>query len=547
MNNQLLFDSEMKKYLKDSKLKLVTIAVLAILVSISGPISVYFLRNIADVILVVPDIASLLFIFIISKVISEAGDVLYTYYKNCYCNRFSNYMSRCLYKIINSLPMELISELPAGDLLDKFDIVSSYSAGFLTPLFVIIRTLPSIVMALLIVSQTTPLTLFVLCVPLPLWFGFIFWYRKKKRAALLEKSKSDSGLYTRISSMLQHMESIVAFNKYVYERTRYKEIHQDNFKKETKVYRVNAKKEFADLLLNNLPIIIILLLLSSIWNGSSSDMISVCLITGYIYGPCISLVEVADLCMNLKIQKKRLNELLHMPAKLNGKILYSGSSDVVYSLVNVDYIWPKTDHKVLNNINIKIKKGSCIAIIGKSGSGKTTLLKLLLGILTPSSGKIVVDGVPMTDLDKESLLDKISYMNQKSQIFSMSVQDNIVLGLKEYDQRELGNICKDINIDDEIKQMEKSYNTILYENGRNISQGQAQRIAMARCLIKPSDIIIFDEPTSSVDFENEDMFCEAIKKYKGLKTIIIVSHRERLLELADEIYKLENGFLRPFP
>ena len=112
-------------------------------------------------------------------------------------------------------------------------------------------------------------------------------------------------------------------------------------------------------------------------------MISVCLITGYIYGPCISLVEVADLCMNLKIQKKRLNELLHMPAKLNGKILYSGSSDVVYSLVNVDYIWPKTDHKVLNNINIKIKKGSCIAIIGKSGSGKTTLLKLLLGILTP--------------------------------------------------------------------------------------------------------------------------------------------------------------------
>jgi ABC-type multidrug transport system fused ATPase/permease subunit len=191
--------------------------------------------------------------------------------------------------------------------------------------------------------------------------------------------------------------------------------------------------------------------------------------------------------------------------------------------------------EVFANITVVIKKGESVGIIGHSGSGKSTLCDLLLGFVTPTSGRILIDDVDITKVSLASLREHIGYVGQRTFLFNDTIARNIAYARQRASHDEIVKACRIAHADEFIQQLPEKYNTMVGENGTLLSGGQKQRLTIARALLKNPDILIFDEATSALDEESEYMIRMAIDEIKGKKTLIIVSHRPTMLQNVDRI------------
>jgi ATP-binding cassette subfamily C protein CydD len=194
----------------------------------------------------------------------------------------------------------------------------------------------------------------------------------------------------------------------------------------------------------------------------------------------------------------------------------------------------------VNNVSFTMKKGFCTVVTGESGSGKSTLASLLLGFIHPDSGKIFVNNVNLQDIPYHSWRRKISYVPQHPYLFCGSIVENIRLGKPDATEEELLVAAKLAGIHDFITSLPLSYNTNLEENGKGLSSGQKQRIAIARAFLKNSLILIMDEPASSLDIETEESISQAIKELKKDKFVLLITHSPNLISIADEVYTMNS-------
>lgn len=212
---------------------------------------------------------------------------------------------------------------------------------------------------------------------------------------------------------------------------------------------------------------------------------------------------------------------------------------------NVSFKYPNTDKFIFKNLNLEIKKGNIIGIVGKSGEGKSTLVNIICGFNLPSSGNISVDNLDIKkNLRGWRML--LGYIPQDTYLFDESIEDNITF-FSEKEKKDLKKIEESLKIsqlDREILSAQSDEKFTIGERGSFLSGGQAQRIALARTIYKDPEILIFDEATSSLDDENEKKILDAIKVFKRKKTIIIISHRTSTLSFCDMIYKIEEGNCR---
>ena len=200
--------------------------------------------------------------------------------------------------------------------------------------------------------------------------------------------------------------------------------------------------------------------------------------------------------------------------------------------------------KILNKINIEIKKGQIIGISGDSGSGKTTLVSIIKQILKEDEGNIYVDDIKINSKNVLSWQQKIGFVSQDTFILKGSILENIAFGVQEidYDYDLIKEVLKLANLEEFVAK--RNLNYLLDENGKNISGGQIQRIAIARSLYAQSEILIFDEFTSSIDKKNELKILETVKNLKeSNKTIIIISHDKDVFKICDNVLKLNKGIL----
>ncbi len=197
--------------------------------------------------------------------------------------------------------------------------------------------------------------------------------------------------------------------------------------------------------------------------------------------------------------------------------------------------------KILDNISLKIEKGSVTGIIGQSGEGKSTLLNLILGLLKPSSGEILVDQTNI-NLDIQNWHKKIGFISQDIYLFDDSIKTNICFGINEnqVDEEKFQKCLEMAQIKTFVNSLENKENTLIGNLGSKISGGQKQRIAIARALYLDPEILILDEGTSSLDVENENKIISDLNKIKKEKTIIIVSHRKNTLISCDQIFSLKD-------
>ena len=200
------------------------------------------------------------------------------------------------------------------------------------------------------------------------------------------------------------------------------------------------------------------------------------------------------------------------------------------------------DRVILKDINLKIKKGQKIGIIGESGSGKSTLIDLIIGLHKQTSGQILIDGISGFQMDQQ-WRKKIGYVSQSIYLIDDTIKKNIALGVQDNEIIDLriSELLKQVQLEEFISNLKFGVNTKVGERGVQLSGGQRQRIGIARALYHDPDVIILDEATSALDNETERNVMESFNNLKGVKTIIMIAHRTSTLKDCDFIYKIEKG------
>lgn len=201
-------------------------------------------------------------------------------------------------------------------------------------------------------------------------------------------------------------------------------------------------------------------------------------------------------------------------------------------------------HKVIDNMNFKIKANSTVAFVGKSGSGKTTVFNLLCKMYNIDSGNITIDGIDINELDKDSIRGNITIISQNPYIFNLSIRDNLRLVKENITDEEMIEACKTACLEDFINSLPDGYDTIIGEGGINLSGGERQRLAIARALVQKTEIILFDEATSALDNETQANIKKAIDNMKNEYTILIIAHRLSTVIDCDRILFLDEGKIK---
>ena len=196
---------------------------------------------------------------------------------------------------------------------------------------------------------------------------------------------------------------------------------------------------------------------------------------------------------------------------------------------------------ILNDINLSIKKGKMIAIVGKSGSGKSTLADLLARFYDVNDGEILIDSCNIKEISIADLRDLIGIVSQESILFNDTIYNNIGLGKINASQEEIISAAKIANAHDFILQTKNGYQTNIGDKGNKLSGGEKQRITIARAILKNPEILILDEATSSLDAESEKLVQEALGNLMKGRTSLVIAHRISTIKLADEIIVLDAG------
>lgn len=257
--------------------------------------------------------------------------------------------------------------------------------------------------------------------------------------------------------------------------------------------------------------------------------------------PVASVGYITSMVQRAEASQKRINEFLQIEPKIvsPNDIQVDLQGDIVFE--NVSFVYPDTGIKALKNINLHIKRGETIAIMGNTGSGKSTLLDLIGRLYDPTEGRLLLDNTDAREINLKSLRGAIGYVPQDSFLFSESIKHNIRFGKKDATQQEVENAAKQASVHHNIVGLIHGYDTVLGERGITLSGGQKQRISIARAFIKDPVILLLDDSLSAVDTETEETILNNLKDVATNKSTLLVSHRVSTAKNADRIIVLENG------
>lgn len=390
------------------------------------------------------------------------------------------------------------------------------------------------------------LTLYVLA-PLPL-LAFIIYY---VNSIIHKKSERIQALLSDLTTNAQESYSgIRVIKSFVQEKTMF-----DFFERNCEAYKQNAigLAKLEAIYFPSMTLIIGLSTLITIMMGSlyyleNPDPTRLAAIVEFIVYinmlmfPVSAIGWTASMIQRASASQKRLNEFLktkpgiHNPAKPE-KIEVEGN----ISFSHVDFVYPHTGIKALQNFNLEIKKGEKVAIVGRTGSGKTTVAQLLLRMYDTTGGTIKIDDKDIRSLDLYSFREQVSYVPQDVFLFSDTITNNIRFGLRQNAKGDVEKAAVHASVQREVEQFPEKYNTMVGERGVTLSGGQKQRISIARALIKDPGFVIFDDCLSAVDAKTEQEIIGNLYTYLEGRTALIITHRIFSLFHFDKIVVLDEG------
>ncbi|MDR0546666.1 MAG: ATP-binding cassette domain-containing protein, partial [Dysgonamonadaceae bacterium] len=273
-------------------------------------------------------------------------------------------------------------------------------------------------------------------------------------------------------------------------------------------------------------------------------MMSVSYIIGQLSGPISQVIGFVQSAQDAKISLERLNEIHNREDEeqtIDEKLTeIPDNKDIIIKDLYFSYDGAERNY-ALNGINLLIPQNKTTAIVGASGSGKTTLIKLLLNFYNPNKGEILISNIPLDEINPHLWRQSTGAVMQDGFIFSDTIANNIAVGVETIDKKRLKEAAETANIHDFINSLPLKYNTKIGMDGNGISQGQRQRLLIARSVYKNPDFLFFDEATNALDANNEKVILDNLKEFYKGKTVIIVAHRLSTVQNADNIVVMDGG------
>lgn len=377
-----------------------------------------------------------------------------------------------------------------------------------------------------------------------IWIAIFLKKRKLLDYELFEKqAMNNNKTYQFITSM----QEIKLQNCEQRRRWEWEDVQADLFQVNMKSLKLQQTQEAGSIFINEVKnIIITVLAATAVIHGQMTlgMMLAVQYIIGQLNAPVEQLMNFLYSLQDVKISLERINEIHEMENEENNKEALNAfhDQDKSLSFKNADFKYdPHNPNKTLDGINITIPEGKVTAIVGTSGSGKTTMIKLLLGYYPLLAGEITIGS---TDLQKYNLKwwrKHCGVVMQDGVIFSESIARNIAVDDGEIDKERLLQAARIACIDNYIHSLPLKYNTLIGQDGIGLSQGQKQRILIARAVYKNPDYIFLDEATNALDANNERAIVENLMEFYKGKTVVIVAHRLSTVKNADQLIVIERG------
>ncbi len=451
-----------------------------------------------------------------------------------------------LYTHIEYLPFSYHKRVQTGDLVQRctsdVDKIRTFFSGQLEE---IVGTITSAIFALIIMfSLNTKLSIIVMFT-FPIVFGICFYFFKVIQKQFLATDEKEAALTVQIGEALNGVRVIKAFNKERYEL--------DKFLKSSNEYKDIASKMIVSLgynwgfsymacMLGVLAIILVGINLVSSGEISTGNFLVFITYETVILNQIRNLGRILSDFGKVMISCHRLAEILDEKIEdLDAGICPDLNGDIVFDHVYFKY--DDDDAQILRDINLTIKKGETVAIIGPTGSGKSSLIQLLDRLYDVNSGAIYINGYNINEISKGYLRRNVGVVLQESFLFSKTILDNIKTSNENVDYKAVEKACKIASVDEVIKSFDNGYKTIVGEKGVTLSGGQKQRIAIARTIVNNTPILVFDDSLSAVDAKTDSEIRRSLKVLGEASTMIIITQRVASAKDADKIVVIEDGVI----
>ena len=257
------------------------------------------------------------------------------------------------------------------------------------------------------------------------------------------------------------------------------------------------------------------------------------------FGPSVALANLGSTLQNTFAAGNRVLDILDENPSVAD---ITGCDDAAFGNVSVDNVsFSYGDETILQNVSLTVPENKVIGIVGKSGSGKSTLLKLLMRFWNVNNGDISISGRSIKNINTSQLRDMESFVTQETHLFHDSIKSNLKIAKLDATDEEIITACKKASVHDFIMTLPHGYDTPVGELGDTLSGGERQRIGLARAFLHDAPLMLLDEPTSNLDSLNEAVILRSLGEQSSDKTVVLVSHRESTMRIADMVYSVENG------
>lgn len=445
---------------------------------------------------------------------------------------------------IFELPMSFFATRRTGEIISRFTDANSIIdalASTILSLFLDVSIL--IIVGSVLLVQNTNLFLLSL-ISVPIYIVIIFAFLKPFEKMNNDVMQSNSMVSSAIIEDINGIETIKSLSS---EETRYQKIDSEFVNYLDKSFKLNKYSIFQGTLKQGAQLILNIVIL---WFGaqlvmrnkiSIGQLITFNTLLSYFTNPLENIINLQTKLQSAKVANNRLNEVYLVESEFQNKQVLSDSQflhgDICFEELSYRYGFGRD---TLSDINLTIKAGDKISLVGISGSGKTTLAKMIVNFFEPYKGRITINNNDLKMIDKKILRQHVNYLPQQAYIFSGSILENLTLGANQaITQKDIIKACDMAEIREDIEQMPMGYQTEL-SDGAGLSGGQKQRIALARALLTKSPILILDEATSGLDVLTEKKVIDNLMAMTD-KTIIFVAHRLSIAERTNQIVVLDKG------
>lgn len=536
-------------YLIENKLNIVVVFLLCFvttLISIFGTrLNGYTIDNFIET----GDMKGLAFICIM-LVLMYVVNIFSTYYQNSVmikiAQRVSARIRHDLFVGLQKLPLKYFDTHSSGDLMSRLtndvDNINTTLSQSVTQLFSGIINIVGMFIAMLLLS---PILTLIGMITIPLTFITTKTLAKKTQKFFVKQQNELGNLNGYIEEMVSGQKVVLLFSEEEKVKKEFGEINERLTKSAIIAQGISSFMGPINNFINNISYLII-----SVAGGYlilKGHSITVGVVFSFLLymrnftRPINEIMNLFNTIQSALAGAERVFEVID-EKKEKDKETAKDISNIEghVELKNVTFSYEK-GKEILKNVSIEAKKGELIAIVGPTGAGKTTIINLLTKFYDIDSGEILIDGKNIDDITRESLRKTVAMVLQDTYLFSESVSDNIRYGRLDATDEEVIEAAKMADAHHFIKQLPEGYNTILSDNGGNLSQGQRQLLAIARAILSNASILILDEATSSIDTRTEVLIQNAMIKLMEGKTTFVIAHRLSTIRNADKILALKDG------